>query len=101
VKALKNAVHWLLLGCWAVLGAVFTLHCLSSSVGVAAGLLHASDFWLWLVGFAALTSVVVARFSRPLAAVAVHVGTLLLLALLPHVFPLSLFRVGLDVLLHA
>jgi hypothetical protein len=34
----------------------------------------------------------------PLAAVVVHAGTLLVLALLPRLSPLSLLRFGLDVL---
>jgi hypothetical protein len=98
MKAMKNAIHLLLLAGWALLGALFTLKCLGSPASLSAGLFAAGAFWLWLLGFAALTSVVVARFATPLAAVAVHAGTLLVLALLPHVFPLSLVRFGLDVL---
>lgn len=98
MKAMKNAVHLLLLAGWALLGAVFTLKCFGSPASLSAGLFAAGTFWLWLLGFAALTSVVVARFATPLAAVAVHAGTLFVLALVPHVFPLSLVRFGLDVL---
>jgi hypothetical protein len=98
MKAMKNAVHLLLLAGWTLLGTVFTLKCLGSPAGLAAGLLAAGTFWLWLVGFAALTSVLLARFTTPWAAVVVHAGTLVVLALLPHVFPVSFMRFGLDVL---
>jgi len=97
MKAMTNALHFVFLGCWALLGAVFTLH----SLGSWGCLLTAGTFWLWLVGFAAFTSVLVAPFTSPLATVGVHVGTLVALALLPRIFPLSLMRVGLDVLLFA
>jgi hypothetical protein len=95
---MMNAVHLLLLAGWTLLGVVFTLKCLGSPSGAAAGLLAAGTFWLWLTGFAAFTSVVVARFATPLAAVAVHTATLLVLALTPSLFPASLLRFGLDVL---
>ena len=98
MKAMKNAVHLLLLVGWTLLGAVFTLKCLGSPSGLAPGLLAAATYWLWLAGFAALTSVVVARFTTPLAAVVVHAVALLVLALTPRLFPLSLLRFGLDVL---
>ena len=98
MKAMKNAVHLMLLAGWTLLGAFFTLKCLGSPAGLAAGLLAAGTFWLWLLGFAASTSVAVARFATPLAAAGVHLGVLVVLALLPHVFPLSLVRFGLDVL---
>ena len=98
MKPMRNAVHLLLLAGWALLGLFFTLQCLGSPGGLASGLLVAGPFWLWLVGFGVLTSVAVARLGTPLAAVAVHAVTLCALALLPHVFPLSVMRFGLDVL---
>jgi len=98
MKPMRNAVHLLLLAGWALLGLVFTLKCLASPAGLAVGLLAAGAFWLWLVGFAALTSVAVVRFATPLAAVAVHATTLGVLALMPRVFPVSIVRYGLDVL---
>jgi hypothetical protein len=94
MKPMRNAVHFLLLTGWGLLGVVFTLKCLGSP----GGLLIAGAYWLWLLGFAALSSVVVARFATPGAAVFVHAGILLGLALLPHLFPVSLLRFGLDVL---
>jgi hypothetical protein len=98
MKPMRNAVHLLLLAGWALLGLFFTLTCLGSPAGLTSGLFVAGTFWLWLLGFAALTSIAVARFSTPLAAVAVHAATLCVLALLPRVFPLSVMRFGLDVL---
>jgi hypothetical protein len=98
MKPMRNAVHLLLLAGWMLLGVVFTLKSLGSPAGLAAGLLGAGTFWIWLVGFAAVTTVAMARFATPLAAVAVHGGALLVLALIPRIFPLSLLRFGLDVL---
>jgi hypothetical protein len=94
MKPMRNAVHSLLLAGWGLLGVVFTLKCLGSP----GGLLAAGTYWLWLLGFGAVTSVIVARFATAGAAVFVHAGTLLALALLPHLFPVSLLRFGLDVL---
>jgi hypothetical protein len=94
MKPMRNAIHFLLLTAWALLGVLFTLHCLGSP----GGLLVAGIYWLWLLGFAAVTSVLVARFATPLSAVAVHIGMLLLLALLPNVAWLSLLRFGLTAL---
>jgi hypothetical protein len=98
MRPMKNVVHLLLLAGWTLLGVVFTLKCLGSPSGVMTGLLAAGAFWLWLAGFAAFTSVAVARFATPLAAVAVHAATLFILALTPPLFPASLLRFGLDVL---
>ncbi len=98
MKPMRNAVHLSFLAGWALLGLFVTLKCLGSPGGLAAGLLAAGTFWLWLVGFAALTSVAVTRVGTPLAAVAVHAVALCGLALLPRVFPLSVMRFGLDVL---
>ena len=94
MKPMRNAVHFLLLTGWGLLGVVFTLH----SLGTLGGLLAAGTYWLWLLGFAALTSVVVVRFATPGAAILVHAGVLLALALVPRLFPASLLSLGLDVL---
>jgi hypothetical protein len=94
MKPMRNAVHFLLLSGWGLLGVVFTLH----GLGTLGGLLAAGTYWLWLLGFAALTSVVVVRFATAGAAVLVHAGVLLALALVPRLFPASLLRFGLDVL---
>jgi|SRR5450631_1842083 hypothetical protein len=94
MKPMRNAIHFLLLTGWVLLGVVFTLKCLGSP----GGLLVAGVYWLWLLGFAAVTSVLVARFATPLSAVVVHAGTLLVLALLPDVAGLALLRFGLTAL---
>jgi hypothetical protein len=98
MKPMRNAVHLLLLAGWTLVGAAFTLHSLGSPDAHGLGLLAVGAYWLWLVGFAALTSVLIVRFATPLAVLAVHAGTLLVLAAMPHAFPASLLRVGLDVL---
>ena len=90
----RNLVHGLLLAAWAAVGVLITLGALIHP----ATLLSAGAFWLWFVGFAVATTVLVARTGTPLGALGVHLGLLLALAFVPHVFPLSLLRVGLDVL---
>jgi hypothetical protein len=75
-------------------GLVVTL----SALAHPAALLGAGAFWLWFVGFAVATTVLVSRTGTPLGALLVHGGLLLALALVPRIFPLSLLRVGLDVL---
>lgn len=90
----RNLVHGLLLALWAAVGLLLTL----SALVHPAALLGAGAFWLWFVGFAVTTTVLVARTGTPLGALLVHGGLLLALALVPRMFPLSLLRAGLDVL---
>jgi hypothetical protein len=98
MKPMKNALHLLLLAGWTLLGLLFSLKSLGGPGGLAMGILAAGTFWLWLLGFATLTSVLVARVATPLAALAVHASALLVLGLLPRLLPMSLLRFGLDVL---
>ena len=91
MKPMRNAVHFLLLGGWGILGIVFTLYALTSP----GGLVLAGTYWLWLLGFAALTSLLVVRFATPGAAVLVHGGVLLALSLV-HLLPGELLRFGFD-----
>ena len=90
----RNLVHALLLAVWAVVGVLVTLGALFHP----AALVGAGAFWLWFVGFAVATTVLVARTGTPLGALLVHAGVLLAFALVPRVFPLSLLRAGLDIL---
>jgi hypothetical protein len=90
----RNLVHGLLLAVWAAVGVLVTL----GAFAHPATLVAAGAFWLWFVGFAVATTVLVARTGTPLGALLVHGGLLLALALVPRVFPLSLLRAGLDVL---
>ena len=93
-QAARNMVHGLLLAVWIAVGLLVTL----TAFAHPATLLGAGAFWLWFVGFAAATTVLVARTGTPLGALLVHGGLLLGLALVPRVFPLSLLRAGLDIL---
>jgi hypothetical protein len=95
MKAFKNLTHATILAIWAVSGVVFTV----STVFGAAAVGPALVFWLWFAGFAALTSFAVSKLDGPLGALATHGGALLVLGLIPKVFPLSLLRVGYDLLL--
>ena len=72
--------------------------CPSRALAHPATLLGAGVFWLWFVGFAAATTVLVGRDRHAAGCPLVHGGLLTLLALVPRVFPLSLLRAGLDVL---
>jgi hypothetical protein len=93
-EPVRNLVHAVLLAVWVAVGLVVTL----SALAHPAALLGAGAFWLWFVGFAVATTVLVSRTGTPLGALLVHGGLLVALALVPRIFPLSLLRVGLDVL---
>jgi hypothetical protein len=93
-KPNRNMVHVVLLALWALVGLVVTL----GGFADPWNFLVAIAFWLWFAGFAAATTLLVARTGTPLAALGVHGGFLLAQSLVPRVFPLSLLRVGLDVL---
>src|SRR6476619_1725466 len=95
MNALKNVTHSAVLCIWALAGLVFTC---SSLFGVHA-LGPVLVFWLWFAGFAALTSMVVAKFKGPIAALATHGAALVVLSVIPQVFPLSLLRIGYDLLI--
>ena len=90
----RNLVHGLLLAVWAAVGILATLGALAHP----GSLLGAGAFWLWFVGFAVATTVLVARTGTPLGALLVHGGLLLALSLVPRVFPFSVLRAGLDIL---
>ncbi len=96
MNALKNVTHAAILAIWAVAGLLFTF---SSVFGVAHALGPVLIYWLWFAGFVAVTSAVVTRFKGPIAALATHGAALVVLAAIPKVFPLSLLRVGYDLLM--
>jgi hypothetical protein len=95
---MKNMFHALVLAALAVLGIVFTLKCLLGPGSLMSSLVATSGFWLWFGAFAAATSSVVSRFKEPLMALAVHGAAFTVLAMIPRVFPLSLLRLGIDLL---
>lgn len=97
MNALKNVTHSAVLGIWALAGLLFTF---SSVFGVAHALGPPLIFWLWFAGFVAVTSMVVGKFKGPLAALATHGAALVVLSVIPRVFPLSLLRVGYDLLIN-
>ena len=97
-NGLKNFVHLAALGLWAVLGLVFTLKCLFAAWGAPSALLDAVGFWLWFAGLAAVTTAFVRPVKSALAAGGIHAVTYLALCAIPQVFPLSLLRLGLDLL---
>lgn len=96
MNAFKNLTHATILGIWAVAGLAFTF----SSVFGAAALGPALIFWLWFAGFVAVTSFVVTKLEGPIGALATHGGALIVLTLIPRVFPMSLLRVGYDLLVN-
>jgi len=97
MNALKNLTHSAILGIWAVAGLLFTF---TSLFGVAHALGPVLVFWLWFAGFVALTSMVVKKFDGPIAALATHGAALVVLSVIPKVFPLSLLRAGYDLLIN-
>lgn len=94
MTAMKNAGHLVILGLWGVLGLLFSIQQLFGHLAVVPVL----AFWLWFAGFAALTTFFVARVKSVVGALLVHAGAFLALNLIPHVFPFSLLRLGLDLL---
>lgn len=92
-KPNRNLVHVVLLALWALVGLVVTLGVFTDPWNI----LVAGAFWMWFAGFAAATSLLVARIRTPLGALGVHGGFLVALSLLPSDVPLSLLRFGLDV----
>lgn len=97
MNAMKNLIHAAILACWGVLGALFTFKLLLAATAFSA-LTTAGMYWLWFAGLAAGTSYVLTRFKHPASAVATHVGALIIMGLIPKVFPLSILRMGLDLL---
>lgn len=98
MNGLKNFVHLIALGLWGVLGLVFTLKCVFGAGASLGALLDAAGYWLWFAGLAAVTTGFVRPVKSALAAAAIHAGTYLVLSAVPRVFPLSLLRLGLDLL---
>lgn len=98
MNGLRNFVHMIALGLWGVLGLAFTLKCAFGAGASPATLLDAVSFWLWFAGLAAVTTAFVRPVKSWLAAAGIHAGTLLALSAVPRVFPLSLLRLGLDLL---
>ena len=94
MNGMKNAVHFGILGVWAVLGAMLSLKLVVGSFALFTPL----AFWLWFAGFAAVTTLVMKKFQGPLAALGVHAAAFGVLHLVPRVFPLDLLRLGLDFL---
>jgi hypothetical protein len=96
MNAFKNLTHATILGMWAVAGILFTF----STVFGALALGPALVFWLWFAGFAAATSWIVQKFDGPLGALCTHGAALVVLTLIPKVFPLSLLRIGYDLIIN-
>ena len=100
MQAMKNLTHAVILAGWALLGLGLTFK-LAVEGPMLAGLLTAATYWLWLAGLAAVTSLFLSKAKSPLVALAVHSGAFVVMALLPRVFPLNVFRLGLDLLSRA
>ena len=96
MHALKNLTHAGILGVWILAGLCFTFSSLFGAVTLGAVLV----FWLWFAGFAAVTSYTVTKFDTAMGALATHGIALILLNVIPRVFPLSLLRVGYDLITH-
>jgi hypothetical protein len=96
--AMRNLFHGMILAAWAVAGVVFSVKVISASVELPGGLMEAGSFWLWFAGFTAVTTAAVVKTSKAWAPLAVHSLAFIALSMIPRVFPLSLLRLGLDLL---
>jgi hypothetical protein len=97
MNAFKNLTHATILGMWAVAGLIFTV---GSIFGAAPALGSVLIFWLWFAGFAGATSYVVQKFEGPIGALCTHGAALVVVTLIPRVFPLSLLRIGYDLIVN-
>src|SRR5438094_9311799 len=100
MNAKRNLLHVVALSIWSVLGVIFTVKTLPNVFGDggAAALLTIASFWIWLAAFGAATTAIIGKFTRPLMAVVVHVASVGVLLLIPQVFPLTLLRLGIDLI---
>jgi hypothetical protein len=98
MSAMRNLFHGLILAAWAVAGVIFSVRMIAVFDVVPGALLDIGAYWLWFAGLAASTTAAVTKMSRAWAPLAVHSLTFLALSMVPRVFPLSLLRLGLDLL---
>ena len=98
MNAFKNLIHAAILAAWGVMGALFTFKVMFSAMPTFGAFVTAGSFWLWFAGLAGVTTFVVSRFQSAVGAVLTHVGVIVLLGMIPRVFPLNLLRLGLDLL---
>lgn len=97
--ATKNLTHAALLALWVVAGLWITLKGLMGGSG--AHLMAGVGYWIWFGGLAALTSVLVSRVESAVGALAIHALVFFGMTLMPSALPLSLIRLGLDLLRRA
>lgn len=97
MNAKRNLAHGVVLAAWGLAGALFTFKCLFVTPSVHS-LGVSLSFWLWFAGFAAVTTWVASLFEKAWAALLVHGLAFVVLNAVPLVFPLSLTRLGLDLL---
>ena len=98
MNAFKNLIHAAILAAWGVLGALFTFKLMFAAMPAFSALVTAGSFWIWFAGLAGVSTFIVSRFQSAVAAVLTHVGILLVLGMVPRIFPLNLLRLGLDLL---
>ncbi len=96
MNAMKNVVHMVAMGIWVVLAGLFTLN--AAVGGNHASLGDVLSLWVWMIGYGAALTWGVSCFKHPLAAAALHGSAWFGMQLLPKVFPISLFRLGFDLL---
>src|SRR5688572_13243633 len=98
MKAFGNLIHGGALGVWALMGLLFTLKVLMAAAFVP-GLMTAGSYWLWFAGLAGFTTWAVSQTKSAIGPLLIHAGAFLVLSAIPRVFPLSLLRLGLDLLM--
>ncbi|MGV3619218.1 MAG: hypothetical protein ACO1OB_00295 [Archangium sp.] len=95
-NSLKYVAHLLVLGLWLIAGGIFSLQQMFAAHGLGATL----NFWLWFVGYVAVSSLPLKLFRSPMAVMALHAGLAIGLNLLPTSMPFGLLRAGYDLLLN-
>ena len=92
MSATRNATHLGVLAIWATLGVLYTFGALA----------HADftplAFWVWFGCFAAVMTGVVTRFQTAVSALLCHAGAIVAMSMIPREYPLTLLRLGLDLL---
>ena len=78
-----------------VAGGVFTLQQMFAQHGLGTSV----NYWLWFVGYVAVSSAPLRLFRSALPVLGLHAGLAMVLNLLPTTMPFAMLRAGYDLLL--
>jgi hypothetical protein len=94
-STLKYVAHVGVLGLWLVAGGVFTLQQMFAQHGLGTSV----NYWLWFIGYVAVSSAPLRLFRSALPVLGLHAGLAMVLNLLPTTMPFAMLRAGYDLLL--